>query len=99
MMQTQQMLLGNSFDNAPNERVNDPHVRDGLKKALKKWYEIEEIYKEKKQIAAKAPAPFSTVTVRPRSTNFFTVSGEAATRVSLGHNSFNMAIFIDAVPG
>ena len=43
---------------------------------------------------ASTPAPFSTTTVKPKPTSFFTKSGEAATRVSPGRRSFGMAIFM-----
>ncbi len=45
-------------------------------------------------MAAPSPAPFSTATSKPRLMSFFTVSGDAATRVSSGRCSLGIAIFI-----
>jgi hypothetical protein len=44
--------------------------------------------------AAFSPAPASTATSAPSATSYFTVSGEAATRVSLARRSRGMAIFM-----
>ncbi len=45
-------------------------------------------------IDAALPAFFSTTTSAPRPMNFFTDSGDAATRVSFGEFSFSTAIFM-----
>src|SRR3546814_7465486 len=49
-------------------------------------------------IEAPSPAPFSTATSTPISTNRLTVSGDPATRVSWARRSLRMAIFIQPIP-
>src|SRR5688572_9977651 len=50
-------------------------------------------------MSAAVPAPVSITTVQPRPTNFFTVSGEAATRFSPARRSFGIPIFMPTPPG